>query len=164
MLYILTKKSGSLCKRCRSLLSTTSRCRSNLVRNLYSRLSLFFPRPTGGKVEKVWDRGCPVHNREVQKKYFGQSSTWKWLLLSDVPDALRHVREVAYFQEKASGTSGSVRHESLSSWIFSKQDEVEQNIVICQWRADQLFGEAEVISAICLMHLLSCFKTINILN
>jgi len=24
-------------------------------------------------------------------------------------------------------------------------DEVEQNIVICQWRADQLFAEAEII-------------------
>ena len=31
----------------------------------------------------------------------------------------------------------------ISLIIINNMDEVEQNIVICQWRADQLFSEAK---------------------
>ena len=42
------------------------------------------------------------------------------------------------------GSRSMKRKGKMHRMIINKLlDEVEQNIVICQWRADQLFAEAE---------------------
>ena len=49
-------------------------------------------------------------------------------------------------EEKAEASKRMVEKYFSSSDIWSKQqflDEVEQNIVSCQWRADLLFASAE---------------------
>ena len=69
------------------------------------------------------------------------------VLIVSLPRLYRHVITPRGMHSRACSRANLLeqeRHKENSS-IDNKQllNEVEQNIVICQWRADQLFAESE---------------------